>query len=355
MSERFRLDDLHDWADVQERNVLVLNYTMACPLSCDFCCYGCHPKRTEKMPLSLAKDLISQAAELRHDFSSVAFTGGEVFLHEDELLQLADLLRDVGMPFTVATAAHWGVSAHHADQLATYLVRRGLRRANISCDTAHQQYVDVDAVVNAARAFARHNIPVYVVGTFPGEQALETFVPALVGVKNVALLTKRIAKVGRAKKRKDLAPVHIAKEALTCYRRIFHDLVVFWDGKTYPCCSTFNRSTQGLCIGNANETGLADLLSAADNSLLFKILKRRGFSRLYDIAKERSPALHAALPDLAQFDGACSLCNAIFSNEKVATALQDLIAEYEADQIVSAISSLEELFGKEKVAALFQT
>ncbi|MBN2533230.1 MAG: RiPP maturation radical SAM C-methyltransferase [Spirochaetales bacterium] len=45
----------------REKHVLVFNYTLTCPLACDFCCFHCHPGRQEKMPLDLAVSLVKQA------------------------------------------------------------------------------------------------------------------------------------------------------------------------------------------------------------------------------------------------------------------------------------------------------
>lgn len=86
----------HEIYDSPEKDVLVLDYTLACPLSCDFCCYGCHPKRKEKMPLEQAKSLVTQAAALPN-FTSIGLTGGEVFMLEDELVLLAEHIYSCGL------------------------------------------------------------------------------------------------------------------------------------------------------------------------------------------------------------------------------------------------------------------
>jgi MoaA/NifB/PqqE/SkfB family radical SAM enzyme len=306
--------DLHEWADAQERNVLVLNYTMTCPLRCSFCCYGCHPGRHEKMPLEKAKDLITQASSLE-SFSSVAFTGGEVFSHEADLIALSYHLRLVGLPFTVATAGHWGSDATHADAMAQLLVHNGLRRANIRYDDTHAEFADAQSIVNAARALAIQRIPVYVVGTFTKPRLqLHTMLPDLVNEPFIKLITKQVAKVGRAKKAEIPLPREaISERVLTCYRRIHHDLVVFWDGRAYPCCSTFNRATRGLSIGNAFEEPLRDLWLKVEHSLLFKILKRNGFERLFEVVEQkRGRQVKELFPPIERFPGACSLCNARF-------------------------------------------
>jgi len=345
--------DLHEWADVAEKSVLVLNYTMTCPLACDFCCYGCHPKRTEKMPIEKAKDLISQASKLSA-FSSVGFTGGEIFSYEDELLELSDHLAKVGLPFTVATAGHWGASESHARSIASYLVRNGLRRANISCDEAHEKFVPRSSVVNSASALAELGIPVYVVGTFSRPNiTTDSFLPELRGKSGVKLISKKVATVGRAKKfRIDYGSQELHSRVLTCYRQMHHDIVIFWDGSAYPCCSTFNRSTSGLRIGNAFEEALETIWGRADSSSLFRVIKRVGFGRLYEIVFSYDKSIAAKLPSPESFAGACSLCNNIFSNPALAMAVKAIFAQYEADQLIDAALRARQLFGQDVAAHL---
>lgn len=339
--------DLHDWSDALEKSVLVLNYTMACPLSCSFCCYGCHPNRKEKMPLEEAKRLVTEAAQL-DCFSSVGFTGGEVFLFEDELLSLAQHLLSVGLPFTVATAAHWAADKCHADKIASTLANYGLRRANISYDDAHAEFVNRQCIVNAALAFSRERIPVYVVGTFeyPDNQLAEMF-PELMGTPFIKLILKQIAKVGRARKR-EIDSDQFSTHQMTCYRRIHHDIVVFWDGKVYPCCSTFNRSTKGLCVGNAFREPLISIWNRVESSPLFRIMKRQGFSRLYEVAREYAGSkADDTLPPLDAFPGPCSLCNAVFSSPDAIDLIDTVMAEYQTDEMARVQKKLSQLLGEQ--------
>ncbi|TYL71019.1 radical SAM/SPASM domain-containing protein [Bradyrhizobium cytisi] len=341
----------HELYEIPEQDVLVLNYTMACPLSCDFCCYGCHPGRKEKIPFENARSLISQASELTN-FTSVGFTGGEVFTFEDELFQLSQHLRCLSLPFTIATAAHWAYSAENANRVADILVGNGLRRINISYDDAHAKFIPSQFICYAAEAFAKRRTPVYIIGTFGNPDAsLERMLPALSDRDFISLRTKRIARVGRAAKAKisydDILP---EDRNTTCYRQIHHDVVVFWDGKVYPCCSTFNRSTKGICIGNAFEEPLRDIWERIEGSLLLKLMKRRGFEALLDTLSKYDPAILSSLPRPDQFPGACSYCNKLFGNEKLASMIFSAVAKYELDQIMTARAALVDLLGEGKVA-----
>lgn len=354
LSQPVLMEPTHEIYDTPERDVLVLNYTLACPLSCDFCCYGCHPKRKEKMSLDAAKDLVSQASVMEN-FTSIGLTGGEVFMFEEELLSLSHHIHSVGMRFTVATAAHWATTPGVADDLARTLVSNGLSRANISFDPSHAQFVPPHFVKNAALAFARLNIPVYIVGTYSNDAScLEAELPELCGSDQIKLFTKRIAKVGRARKADisyDDIETHGAK---TCYRRRYHDLVVFWDGESYPCCSTFNRATKGISIGNAFEMPLEALWRRAEYSRLLKTMKSQGFQQVLQIVNQYDPELSKRLPRLEAFPGACSFCNALFSDAELARAVRSAFAGYETDKILSSLEKLNEVLGEATVAQLIR-
>ena len=300
-----RDNGIEPFFDLPEKDVLVLNYTMACPLQCDFCCYGCHPRRREKLDFHKAINLISEAAEM-DVFSSVGFTGGEVFMFEDELISLSRHLKSKKMPFTVATAGHWASSYDKARELVDVLASNGLKRANISFDTSHAKFIPARFIVYAAKAFASLRIPVYVVGTFlDASQSLERLLPELVDQPQVRFFTKRVAEVGRATKAHvDYSDLDPSERATTCYRQIHHDIVVFWDGTVYPCCSTFNRATPGISVGNVYASSLKDLWARVEGSLLFRTLKREGFGALYKLLTKYDPGFASRLPSLGKYPGA---------------------------------------------------
>jgi MoaA/NifB/PqqE/SkfB family radical SAM enzyme len=331
-------------------NVLGFNLTMRCPLRCDFCCYSCHPKRTEDMPLSLALDLVEQAAELGV-FGSVGFTGGEPLLMLDELLQIGDALRDAALPFTIATAAHWATDPDEARAIVDALADRGLYHLSLSTDPSHARFVNPAAVINAARAAAARGVGTAIFGAFaPGDGSLETFVPELAEMPGVKLSNRPIAQIGRARRRN--APTY--DTPLTCYRPVYHELVVFWDGDVYPCCSVYNRDTDGIRLGNAHRESLRTLWERVEGSLLLRTMKRLGFQRVYEIIEEADPALHARLPMIEPELGACLLCNKLFSDPDLAGEIRRAFADFEVRAVTSLIESMEHELGAGETVELLK-
>jgi MoaA/NifB/PqqE/SkfB family radical SAM enzyme len=290
------------------------------------------------------------------NFSCVGFTGGEVMLFVDDVLRVGDECKRQSLPITIATACHWADTPESARSILRELALRGLLRLNISHDPSHAKFVPKGYVINAALAASELAIPTYIVGTFYGKDArMEIYAPELIDLPYVKLVTKHVAAVGRATKRQITQGTYGLKltlDDLACYRRVYHDLVVFWDGKAYPCCSTFNRATKGITIGNALTDSLRELWERAEGSLLFRVMKRQGFARLYEIVKEIDPNLYHMLPAVDAAVGPCSLCNKIFKNQEIGNRVKEVFERYEQQKVTEFFDTLAEKVGEQAAEAI---
>ena len=303
-------DDLHDWGN-RERNTLVLNYTAQCPLSCDFCCYGCNPQRKEKMDFSRALNLIQESAPF-DDFTSVAFTGGEPLLFPDEIVNLAGAAKRAGKNSTIATAAHWASSKQAAKDLIERLVESGLNRLNVSFDGSHEKYVPRGNIYNVVNAIQDFGIPLYIISTHYSETDFnqEDLSDHAHGIFH---FRKLVAKAGMATKAKIDYGDQPSFEQMSCYRRVYHDLVVFYDGKAYPCCSTFNRASRGLVLGNSWTDGFAQLRIRLLGSVMLRAMKG-SFSTFIAVLERYDEKCAEDVRALENNAGPCGFCNKIFKN-----------------------------------------
>lgn len=339
-----------------EGNVLVLNYTLRCPLACDYCCYDCHPQRTEKMPLALALRLVDEAADLQV-FSSIGLTGGEPMLFFDELLHIGDRCKRQGIPFTIVTSGFWAISPEEAHRKVSLLSERGLTRLSLSHDPSHARFVPRERILNAVKAGRSFGVTTQVVGAFDSDRPdLCRFAPELEEFPDALLASTGIARVGRGSQspaRVGLGPPGSGSLAsLACIRQLHHDMVVFYDGRVWPCCSTFNLVTPGLCLGSVYEDSLQTLWQRLNGSLMLRVMKRKGFERLYEIVQEQDPSTRARLPTPMAMEDACSLCHRIFENEALAAALTKIFREYERDRTMRAVNDLTEIIGPEATSRL---
>jgi hypothetical protein len=313
----------------EANNVLVLNYTMSCPLACDFCCYACGPHRTETMDVDLAHSLVDQAADLGV-FGSVAITGGEPFLCYDDMLSLSHRLHDRRLPFAVITACAWASDGADVRGLLSPLVDAGLVRLVVSHDPSHERWVSRDQVRHVVDTAVTMGLETEIYGTFYDENAsLRSAFPDLAASGSVALFDRTARPdVGRRRNaplRPSQAPAPDWTAHDTCYRRVYHELTVFWDGEVYPCCSVYNRETPGISFGNVYHEPLSTIWDRIDGSRFLRIIKRRGFAELFALLRREAPDVWSSLPDRPLAMDACHLCHLLMGDVEVARRIRDAL------------------------------
>ena len=174
------------------QNVLVLNYTMTCPLACDFCCYASGPRRGETMDLDLALDLVDQAADLGV-FGACSFTGGDPFVYHDDMLVISERMKRHGLPFQ----RHLGVRLGNGrrcsrrDPAATHLQRT--QSLTASHDPSHQRWVPRENIRRVISRSIELGVAAGIYGAFYDEMTLERLFPEYADVAEVTL---RIGPVG---------------------------------------------------------------------------------------------------------------------------------------------------------------
>ncbi|HWB47606.1 MAG TPA: radical SAM protein [Stellaceae bacterium] len=333
-------------------NIMILNYTMKCPLACDYCCYHCSPKRTETMDFALAVDLVDQAHEL-NVFKQFAFTGGEPLIFYDEVMQLTERMWKYNRPFSIISACYWATTPQEARRVLTDLARHGIDVFSVTHDPSHENWVPLQYIRNAVDAALELNIHVCLCSSFYDDtMRLEHIFPEYVGNPNIDFVNRVVLpEAGRAARRKislaSYGAIASRPRQETCYKRIYHDVTVFWDGEVYPCCSVYNRSTKRLSYGNTYKERLSDIWDRIDGSLLLRIIKRQGFGDLYRLIGRSDPDLLTQLPDPQSTVGACHLCHLIFRDPTLYERIDRVIEAHERQRIKELLDSVKRSSGSE--------
>lgn len=328
-------------------NILILNYTMKCPLACDYCCYACSPRREETMDMKLAIDLVDQAAELGV-FDQCGFTGGEPLIFYDEILRITRHMHRRGLPFSMISSCYWASSPAEADRVIGDLARHGMVVFSASHDPSHENWVPVSYVRNAIDAALAKGVHVCLCSSFYDDtMRLQNIFPDYVNNPEIDFVNRIVLPdVGRTSRR-SITPssypnVEVDPNIGGCYKRIYHDVTVFWDGNVYPCCSVYNRSTPRLCIGNVYHDALDRIWDRLEGSLLFRTIKANGFSELYALVKASDPELARRLPDPAGAIGPCHLCHVLFSDEEIFPRVLEIVDSYERRYISDALKLIRD-------------
>ncbi len=117
---------------------LHLLLTYRCTYECDHCFVYSSPRAEGTMSLEMAKDAISQAAELS-GIHEIWFEGGEPFLYYPVLLELVRFAGKRRMKTGVVTNAFYAVSEEDARVWLEPLRDAGLKRLSVSDDRYHNE------------------------------------------------------------------------------------------------------------------------------------------------------------------------------------------------------------------------
>jgi hypothetical protein len=134
------------------KQILSLQLTWNCNAACRQCMVTGKADRSRVMTIDEAKRVIDQLEDMPFT-RFVGFTGGEVFLYRDMLLELGRYVRDrFGYHFGAATNAYWAETTEKAREVLEPLVDLGLGELLFSLDDFHLEFIDGARVENAVRA-----------------------------------------------------------------------------------------------------------------------------------------------------------------------------------------------------------
>jgi hypothetical protein len=163
--------------------------------------------------------------------------------------------------------------------------------------------------------------------------------------------------VGRASKQRITAEKYPHTDLVggdTCYKRLFHDVTVFWDGEVYPCCSVYNRQTPGISYGNVYDSPLADIWDRIAGSLFLRFIKRQGLSALVALLRAEAPDLAPVLPELDRTIGPCHVCNLLMRDPAIARRVHEIFDREERRRVRELLGSIRSNHGDAAAEAVMQ-
>lgn len=316
---------------------LVLVYTMACPLRCDYCCHPVEDFGPVKLAVDESVDWIHQAAEIP-GIARVVFTGGEPFLYPKDLLEILRRTDDTDLPARIVTAAHWAATPERARAALEPLVEHRLRELVISTDPSHQEFVPRAYAENAARAASALGLQVELAGVFWDEH---TQVEDCVDVPAGALTIRhKVSPTGRARNAKLPGSFYgpVKERMGGCRPSGRYEYTVYPDGEVYPCCSGRHNIDAKLTFGNARETPLAEIVARVRRDTYTRTVFTTGFWDIYALAQHRFPEVYARLPALEPQASVCHVCALVHGDPDLLALLQPVL-EY-ADKVAAATRML---------------
>nr|WP_278705504.1 radical SAM protein [Bacteroides intestinalis] len=131
---------------------LTIITTYSCTAACKGCCFGCSPKRKEKLSFVEIKNIIDDFLKEFPSIEVIIFTGGEPFLLGDDLLKAVKYASSLHKMSRIVSNAYWAKNYKTAYCMLRKYKESGLCEINYSTGDSHQEYVPYDNIVFACRA-----------------------------------------------------------------------------------------------------------------------------------------------------------------------------------------------------------
>lgn len=311
-------------------DVLGLLITSKCNIICRHCCNDSHPRNSKAVPFEDIAKIIEMAAEIP-SIKEIGISGGEPFLFIHLLNRVIQFATSKGLTSSVTTNGFWAKSMDRAIPLLAELKASGLRAICVSTSIFHQEFIDLNTVVNAAHSALQEGLNVTINFVSTSSYSVDDLRGGLGEISDkVDIIVMPCLATGRGagSVQKNELPREFGGTHGNCSKH-FKKLAVDASGNVYPCCSP-GGFTNPLLMGNVRDMSLHSIMEMSQHNKLLAILKSVGPEFFLPFLRASTPKLD--LPET--FSDQCHLCNTILSSDKYA-----FIVKNASEQLFLELSS----------------
>jgi len=139
---------------------IAVGYSTRCNIRCAHCVAADESRKSEKMELDRAKEIITELAAA--GVRGISFTAGEPLIYLDDLCELLALCSTYKIYTRVVTNSFWAGTPDLAESCITRLLANGLSQLRLSYSRWHQESVPKENIVNAARSCEKKGLNYFV-------------------------------------------------------------------------------------------------------------------------------------------------------------------------------------------------
>ena len=296
---------------------LAFGYSTRCNISCDHCVATSGlASNTKKMELFKAKEII--AALGLAGVTGISFSAGEPTLYLDEISELINLCHQNAIYTRVVTNSFWANTPDNADCLVSELKKNGLSQLRLSYSRWHQQHINQNNVLQAARSCQKIGLDYFIsfVTDFsteddPFEQFLREH-----GLK---FFPEPVIYAGRAESFKP-RKIQTDYQANCCEMNPY----LSPDLKMYGCCDAGSHfsATNFFHLGTLKDKTVEKLFTKNENEPLFNLIRTLGITNIasYVGMKSREIITYSK----------CELCRKLFNNPETLARLRAEVSQLSA-------------------------
>ena len=126
---------------------------------------GASPERNDSMAVDDAKKFLDGVAKAQQ-ITWMDITGGEPFLHYDEMIETLEYAKKKGIPGKITTSAFWASDAQKSNWIIQKLKDAGADRMEFRFDALYNKHVPIDRIKNASLTARQKGSVVQIISYF---------------------------------------------------------------------------------------------------------------------------------------------------------------------------------------------
>ncbi len=295
---------------------LAFGYSTRCNIRCRHCVATEDLPVGRKMEHDKAKEIIVEMAQA--GVGGISFSAGEPFLYFKEIAGLVKLCSQIGIYTRIVTNSYWAKTAESSDQLVSELKKNGLCQLRLSYSRWHQEYINRNNVLNAARSCRKVGLNFFIsfVTDFSKEDDQhERFLRN----HGLTFFPEPVIYAGRAESFK-------RRRILTDYQANCCNMNPYLspDLDMYACCDAGSHfpETNFFYLGNLNHNTVEQLLTKSETDRLHHLIRTMGITNIASFSgmKARQIITYSK----------CDLCRKLFNSPETLTRLRNEVSQLAA-------------------------
>ena len=295
---------------------LAFGYSTRCNIRCRHCVATEDLPVGRKMEHDKAKEIIVEMAQA--GVGGISFSAGEPFLYFNEIAGLVKLCSQIGIYTRIVTNSYWAKTAESSDQLVSELKKNGLCQLRLSYSRWHQEYINRNNVLNAARSCRKVGLNYFIsfVTDFSKEDdQYERFLRN----HGLTFFPEPVIYAGRAESFK-------RRSILTDYQANCCSMNPYLspDFDMYACCDagSYFPETNFFYLGNLKHNTVEQLLTKSETDRLHNLIRTMGITSIASFSgmKAREIITYSK----------CDLCRKLFDAPETLTRLRNEVSQLAA-------------------------
>ncbi len=295
---------------------LAFGYSTRCNIRCRHCVATQDFAAGRKMELDQAQEVIVEMA--RAGVGGISFSAGEPFLYFKEIAALVKLCSQIGIYTRIVTNSYWAKTAESSDQLVSELKKNGLCQLRLSYSRWHQEHIDRNHVLNAARSCQKAGLNYFIsfVTDFskaddPHEQFLRDH--------GLTFFPEPVIYAGRAQS-------FNRRGILTDYQANCCNMNPYLspDLDLYACCDAGGDfpHTNFFYLGNLSGSTVEQLFAKSETDRLYNLIRTMGITNIASFTgmKAREIVTYSK----------CDLCRKLFNSPQTLARLRNEVSQLAA-------------------------